>query len=135
MIGSANFMAYIFGYVFLGGEAVNGSFEQISAGNIFFLQSGVPVSRGLFLYSGIHSISVWPTFAAIMLAMLTLAKERIVSSMRRTIIRGRTFITVLATLITFTAIVMTVWFIFMFAERLSYPRVPPPSPPAASVTP
>lgn len=122
LLGLANFLIYTIGYVFLGGEAVNGSLENRGGEMVYLLQSGKEVSRGLFLYSGIHSISIWPTVAAIMLAMLTLAKERIVSSMRRTIIRGRTFITILATIITFTTIIITVWFILQFTYHLTHPR-------------
>ena len=131
MLGLANFLVYTIIYMFIGGEAVNGWIEQYYqvgdgarhvAKTIYFLQSQHVVSRSAFLYSGIHSISIWLTVAAVMLAMLTLAKERIVSSMHTTIVRGRTFITILATVITFTTVVITIWFILQFVERFNHPK-------------
>jgi hypothetical protein len=124
LLGLANFFAYTLVYVFIDGEAVNGSVVVTDGERQYLLQSGTRVSRGVFLYSGIHSISIWPTVAAVMLAMLTLAKDRIVSSMHSTVVRGRTFITILATLIAFTAAIITVWFVLQFASRLT-PTNPP----------
>lgn len=135
MIGLANFLAYVIMYWFFWGEAVNGRIEQHGEALRYFLQSGEEVSRGVFLYSGIHSISIAPTVGAIMLAMLTLAKDRVISSMRRTIVRGRTMITILATIITMIVVVWTVWFILQFANRLSSPRVVEPSAPASRAAP
>jgi nitrogen fixation/metabolism regulation signal transduction histidine kinase len=66
--------------------------------------------------------------AAMMLAMLTLAKERIVSSMRSTVLRGRTLITILATIITLMTIMMTIIFALQFADRVMHPRPMPQSP-------
>ena len=129
LIGLANFVAYGMVYVFIGGEAVNGTVRIIDGQRHYMLQSGQPVSRGVFLYSGIHSISIWITVAAVMLAMLTLAKERIVSSMRAAIVRGRTFITAMATVITFITIVLTVWFILQFSRRLANPQTVSPKAP------
>jgi heme/copper-type cytochrome/quinol oxidase subunit 2 len=123
LIGLANFTAYTILYVFIGGEAVNGWVIQTPDGRrAYELQSGVRVSRGVFLYSGVHSISIWPTVGAVLLAMLTLAKDRIVSSLRASIVRGRTMITILATIITMIIVVMTVWFILHFCDRLTTPR-------------
>lgn len=135
LIGLANFLAYTIVYMFIGGEAVFGYLEKYTAtGEVrYFLQSGHQVSRGTYLYSGAHSISVWVTVAAVMLAMLTLAKERIASSMRSAIIRGRTFITVLATVITLITIVITIWFALHFARSFATPRIDPvPYPPHSS---
>ena len=122
LIGLANFLIYSIVYMFIDGEAVNGHVQIVAGQKQYFLQSGQQVARWKYLYSGIHSISIWVTVAAIMLAMLTLAKERIVSSMRSTIVRGRTFITVLATIITFTTAILTIWFILQFTKRLTHPQ-------------
>ncbi len=123
MVGLANFMAYTVLYVFIGGEAVNGYVISSADGTLRYqLQSGELVSRAVFIYSGIHSITIWPTVGAILLAMLTLAKERIVSSMRSSIVRGRTMITILATIITLTILVMMFWFILHFAGRMTHPK-------------
>ena len=124
LIGLANFLAYTMLYMFLGGEAVNGRVEVGAGGQLLhYLTDGRQVSRAEFLYSGIHSISIWPTVAAILLAMLTLAKDRIVSEMRASIVRGRTFITVLATLIAFSTGIITIWFVLKFTHKLTNPII------------
>jgi hypothetical protein len=122
LLGLANFLAYVVLYWFFWGEAVNGHVEVIAGQQRYFLQSGREVSRGVFTYSGVHSISIAPTVGAIMLSMLTLAKERIASSMRSAIIRGRTLITVLATVITMIVVLWTAWFILQFSSHLGSPR-------------
>lgn len=142
LLGLANFLAYTIIYMFVGGEALNGWVViQPSGQSVYYLLSytssetgrinPLEVPLGEFIYSGIHSISIWLTVAAIMLAMLTLAKDRIISSMHSTVVRGRTFITILATIITFVTVIMTIWLTLQFigkftnAQRL-------PQPPAAS---
>ena len=127
MIGLANFMAYSILYMFIGGEAVNGTVRIVEGQTKYYLQADKEVSRGVYIYSGVHSISIWVTVAAVMLAMLTLAKERIVSSMRSAIVRGRTFITILATVITLTTAVITIWFVLHFCRRLADPIPPEPA--------
>jgi hypothetical protein len=122
LIGLINFLSYAILYMFIGGEAVNGRVELVSNQTLYVLQSGHVVSHGVFLYSGLHSISIWLTVGAVMLAMLTLAKERIASSMRSAIVRGRTLITILATIITMIVIVMTIWFSLQFAWNLANPQ-------------
>jgi len=134
LLGLGNFLAYVILYWFFWGEAVNGSVVADGGQLRYLLQSGREVSRGVFIYSGIHSISIAPTVGAIMLAMLTLAKERVVSSMRSAIVRGRTMITILATVITMIIVVWTVWFILQFSSRLANPQElsPPTGRPGAA---
>ena len=121
-LGLGNFLAYVILYSFFNGEAVNGWVTEDSGRLRYFLQSGQEVSRGVFLYSGIHSISIAPTVGAVMLAMLTLAKDRVISSMRRTILRGRTVITILAILIAMIVLLWTAAFVLQFSDRLTSPR-------------
>ncbi|MFP4354331.1 MAG: hypothetical protein ACLFUJ_04335 [Phycisphaerae bacterium] len=123
LLGLANFLAYTLIYMFIGGEAVHGHVDQVGDQLHYYLQSGKQVSRGVYIYSGIHSTSIWLTVAAIMLAMLTLAKERIVSSMASSIVRGRTLITILATIITLVTVLITIYFIMTFLDRLWHPQV------------
>ena len=132
MIGLANFLVYVILYWFFWGEAVNGRVEDHAGHLRYFLQSNEEVSHGVFLYSGIHSISIAPTVGAIMLAMLTLAKQRVVSSMRSAIVRGRTLITILATVITLIVCVWTIWFVLQFSRRLCNPKPPAGEVPAAT---
>jgi hypothetical protein len=130
LIGLTNFLAYTMIYMFLDGEAVNGWVTEQDGQRMYFLASpgqagqGKQVSYGEYLYSGVHSISVWITVGAVMLAMLTLAKDRIVSSMSSTILHGRTFITVLATMIAFAVVIITIWFILQFSNHLLHPLIP-----------
>ncbi len=121
LLGLANFLAYAIGYMLIGGEAIHGKLLQADGARQYFLQSGRQVSRCVFIYSGVHSISVWLTVAAVMLAMLTIAKERIVSSMASTIVRGRWLITVVAAVIGFATVAMTLYFLLQFLEHFENP--------------
>jgi hypothetical protein len=144
LLGLANFLAYSIIYIFINGEAIHGYVTEEGGVERYYLQGSrtgpTAVSKAVYIYSGIHSISIWPTVGAIMLAMLTLAKERIVSSMRSTIVRGRTFITILATIITLITAVMFIWFVMHFARFVMHfassftptSRTPPPSGVSAS---
>ena len=132
LIGLANFLAYVIGYSYLWGEANHGHVYDMGDRYLYVLQSGAEVSRCAFIYSGIHSISIWLTVGAVMLAMLTLAKERIASSMRVTIIRGRTLMTVLATVITITIVSLTIVSTLRFIDKFRKPEPPPADPPAVT---
>ena len=123
LIGLANFLAYVILYSIFWGEAINGFVETDGQQLKYYLQSREEVSRGVFIYSGLHSISIWLTVGAVMLAMLTLAKERIASSMRSAIIRGRTFITILAAVIAVAVIVITILFSLHFFQKLANPSM------------
>lgn len=114
LIGLANFLVYTIAYLIIGGEAIHGQIIARDGGAQYLLAGRAdPVSRLVFIYSAIHSISIWPTFGAVMLAMLTLAKDRIVESMHSALVRGRAIITLLAVIITIVAILLT----FMFTRR------------------
>ncbi len=137
MIGLANFLIYTILYLHIDGEAIHGHVERFGDGSLhYFIQSDkgtdVEVSSGTFIYSGLHSISIWVTVGAVMLAMLTLAKERIASSMRSAIVRGRTLITILATVITMIIVMLTIRFSLRFGRHLNTPleTKPVPDPPA-----
>lgn len=131
VLGLANYLAYTVGYfVFVGGEALIGEVRLETQPDGSVERSYYVGHRGrddiekpawVWMYSAIHSTSVWLTFGAVLLAMLTLAKDRIVSSMRRTVIRGRTFITVLATLITAFTLWMVFYFTWLVLQELTNP--------------
>ena len=131
VLGLVNFLAFTMAYVVIGGDAMKGDIRVETADNgqrvlhYFLVGEGrgrrFEVSRAVWIYSAIHSISLWITMGAVMLSMLTLAKDRIVSSMQTSIIHGRTFITVLATLVTLISIVFTVWFIAYMIRQLIHP--------------
>ena len=132
VLGLVNFLAYAIAYEFIGGDAMNGSVRAEKAGvhaslvrHYWLSRNGQPieVSRSIWIYSAVHSISIWVTVGAVLLAMLTLAKDRIVSSMRATVIRGRTMITVIATLISVICLIMTTHFILLMIRNLVSPEV------------
>lgn len=131
ILGLLNFLAFGIIYAYIGGEAVNGGVTQQSGRMHYFIRTPSqqlhPVSNGIFWYSGIHSISIWVTFGAVMLAMLTLAKDRIIDSMHSAVVRGRALLTILATIITTIAIVCTVWGGLAFASKLTNPEKRPPA--------
>jgi hypothetical protein len=138
LLGLANFMAYGVGYAFIGGEAWSAGVTYGPDGRVIYcVLTGdgwkwKEVSQAVYIYSGIHSITIWATSAAVMMAMLLLAKERIVSSMHSTIVRGRTFITILGTLITIAAIIITFGVTLQFINRTTNPQ--PESKPAPSTS-
>jgi hypothetical protein len=119
LIGLANFLAYAVGYSILGGEAIHG--HIISTGDqvqYFLVGRTEPVARWVYIYSAIHSISIWPTFGAVMLAMLTMAKDRIVESMRSDLVRGRLIITLVAVVIGIIAVFYTYVFTREFVRQM-----------------
>ncbi len=134
IIGLLNFLAYGIGYWILWGEALHGDHVLLPDGTTAYLLNphSKEVSRGEFIYSGIHSLSIYITVGAVMLAMLTLAKERIVSSAARTILRGRTWLTVTATIITVSMVISTIVGSVRFARMVRI-ATPPNGTPAAQV--
>lgn len=135
VLGLANFLVYTVVYVSLGGDAMNGMSRLDTSTDppqprYYLEQRGRPteVSRGVWIYSAIHSVSIWVTVGAVLLAMLTLAKERIVSSMRSSIIRGRTLITILATIVTMISVLVTAWFLIHMIRQLAHPEALPLGP-------
>lgn len=118
LIGMANFLAYTISYAILWGEAVNGRIELQNGQVAYLLQSGKEVTRGQFIYSGIHSITIWPTVMAVLLALLTLAKDRITDSMQSAAMRGRTLCTILAVLIAISMSGLTFLFVSQFSAHL-----------------
>lgn len=133
VIGLVNFLAYTVMYMSVGGDAMNGYVQaKVIDGqrvlHYYLVKHGtdVEVSRGVWIYSAVHSISIWITVGAVLLSMLTLAKDRIISSMHSSIVRGRTFITILATVVTLISVVITVWFLTYMIRHLASPPVGPP---------
>ena len=129
ILGLANFLVYSVVYLSIGGEAANGEVRHGASVNgqseihYFVSDRGQPVevSRCVWIYSAVHSTSIWITMGAVLLSMLTLAKDRIVSSMRSSIVRGRTFITILATIVTLIAVAFTIYFTLGVIGMLSSP--------------
>lgn len=125
MLGLLNFLAFTVSYSIIGGEPVRGKIfvNPETHQHIYILDSGAEVSKGVFIYMGIHSISIWLTVGAIMLAMLILAKDRISDSLREAMMRGRTLCSVLGVLITICMAGLTFQFIGQFSHHFNNPII------------
>ena len=126
IVGMINFLAYAIGYTIVGGESIHGEIQQlISTGQQkYFLSPGLrEVSKGAFIYIGIHSISIWFTVGAIILAMLTLARDRISDSLQAAAMRGKTLCSVLAIVTIVTTTGLTVEFLCIFSDQFKYPKM------------
>ena len=132
-LGLVNFLAYTVMYAELGGDARNGGIEISKAadGSLVkdyyvrghFIRMGTrgeetPVSKGWWIYSYLHSISIWPTQGMLMICMLILARPHIIATMQESWVSGPTFITVAITLVTVIYSAMTLWFFIGFWTTL-----------------
>ncbi len=126
MIGLTNFLLYGVGYVYVWGEAVHGRIVIDEGTKHYFLHLGQEVSRMVFLYSGVHSISIWPTVMAVMLAMLTLAKDRITASMHSAVVRRQVLMTVFAIIIMLVTGLLTYDYSHTFVRQFREPEIKSP---------
>ncbi len=125
-LGLANLVAYTFIYGYLGGDAPNG---HVQDGHYYlkghFLwrlegQSSESVPRTIWLYSFVHSISIYPTIAAILVSMLILARPHIIATMKTdSLVRGHTYIAICITVIVLVTSSATLFFILNFARAIS----------------
>jgi hypothetical protein len=123
-LGITNFIAYAVAYAYLGGDAHNGEIRDgvcYVRGHFLHGTSGAerPVSRGLWIYSYIHSISIWPSIAAVLIANMIMARPYIIATMKDGFIAGGTFVTVVITLLSFLTFVATLYFTLEFIRELS----------------
>ncbi len=133
LAGLANYLAYGISYAFLQGDAKNG-FVEVRTTELgktaatyyvggHFIRHGATgkfteVTRRQWIYSYIHSISLWPTHAIVLLSMLTLARPHIMGTMRNSPVGGPVFITIVATLVVVMSAVATTWFLLEFLSEL-----------------
>ncbi len=123
-LGFANLVAYTVAYAYMGGDAHNGEIRDgvcYVRGHFLHGTSGAerPVSRGLWIYSYLHSISIWPSIAAVLISNMILARPHIIATMKEGLVSGDTFVTVVITLVTFLTLVATVAFTLEFIRALS----------------
>lgn len=128
MVGVANFVSYTMMYWYIGGDAKNGVIREGSyyvrghhlrhEGGEFGRES--EVSRGVWIYSYIHSISIWPTIAGVLVSMFILARPHIIATMKQdAMIRGPTFVTVCITAVVLVTGASTLYFILDFLRTLA----------------
>ena len=132
--GLLNVLVYTVIYGALGGDAKNGGLELVrqpdgSMEKVYYIgghylrgiggqQKQVPAWE--WYYSYLHSISIWPTQAVMLISMRILARPHIIATMREnTWIRGPTFITVAITLTTVLYSAMTIWFIIQLIQDVT----------------
>ncbi len=124
-LGLANFVAYTVVYWYLQGDASNGKFENgqyFLRGHFIHGTAGQlagPVARSTWIYSFAHSISIWPTIAAVLVSMAILARPHIIATMRSdSLVRGNTFVVIFITVVVFVTGASTFYFVVNFIQAL-----------------
>jgi hypothetical protein len=125
-LGLGNFLAYTLAYGYLGGDAPNGHVadgEYYLKGHFLWRLAGKssdPVPRGVWMYSFVHSISIYPTIAGVLVSMLILARPHIIATMKTdSPIRGQTFVAVCLTVIVLVTGAVTLMFALNFLRALA----------------
>lgn len=124
LLGLGNFLAYGIGYSIIRGDAPNGSVrngEYYVRGHFIHYLSGKEeqVSFGEWAYSWIHSISIWPSIAIVLLALFALARPYIMATYPEGWIKGSTLVTAISTLIIFIMGYLTITWTVEFLRVLN----------------
>jgi hypothetical protein len=126
VLGLANFVGYTLTYWYLGGDARNGYYangQYHLRGHFIRDRAGRPsdpVPAWLWIYSYVHSITIWPTIATVLVSMLILARPHIIATMKSdSRVNGATFVTVCMTVILMLTGASTLYFIFSFIDALT----------------
>lgn len=131
-LGLLNFLAYTLAYAAIGGDAYNGYIARVADGEggeriAYFVRGHFirdlqgregEVSRGLWLYSFLHSITVPITSAALIISMLVLARPHILATMRDGWIGGATFVAAFGTIVIVGTLFIVGLFIWEFVNEL-----------------
>ncbi|MBK8271051.1 MAG: hypothetical protein IPK83_23160 [Planctomycetes bacterium] len=127
ILGLSNFLVYAIFYQIIGGDAPNGYIKYTNDSKVHYVRGHFihrnigyeqDVPRWVWLYSYIHSISIWPSIAMVLLAMLTLASPHITATYQHGMIQGSTLVTVLATMIVLITSIIMLVFIWEFVHSL-----------------
>ena len=129
ILGLSNFIVYAVVYAIIGGDAPNGYIRDglyYVRGHFVHRTIGYEqdVPQWVWVYSYLHSISIWPSIATVLLAMLVLARPHILATYQNGIMKGTTLVTVLATLIVFVTGVIMLSFVVDFAHVFWFPHGP-----------
>jgi len=85
-LGVLNFALYTFFYWYFQGDASNGFIQDgryFLRGHFLHAADGrisEAVSRGIWIYSYVHSITIWPTAGAVLMSMLILSRPHIIAT-------------------------------------------------------
>ena len=132
-LGMLNVLVFTVFYAAIGGDAENGerrTVQQNGGGerSAYFVRGHFirslagrerEVSRALWVYSYIHSISVLLSFGAVIISMLVLARQHIIATMRDGAIAGQTFITVFGTIVVLVTSFAVILFVWNFVTQLA----------------
>ncbi|MHC4063671.1 MAG: hypothetical protein ACYSUQ_08395 [Planctomycetota bacterium] len=125
ILGLANFVSYTVVYWYLQGDAKNGAVvdgQYFLRGHFIRERAGRltdDVSRATWIYSYVHSISIWPTVGAVLIAMFILARPHIIATMKTDArLTGSTFVTVCITVVALVTAVSTLYFALSFVNAL-----------------
>jgi hypothetical protein len=132
-IGALNFLIYTITYAVVGGDAHNGEARLVERSDgrtetAFFVRGHfihslrgkeTEVSRRLWVYSYLHSMSVFVTSAAMIISMLVLARPHILATMRGGWISGRVFVAAFGTAVVVIASAAIIVFAWDFVVQLN----------------
>ncbi len=132
-LGLANYLVYTLSYAALGGDAHNGFRRIVTAddgttqvhylvrGHFIHSLSGAEreVSRSLWIYSYMHSISVPLTSGAMIISMLILARPHILATMRGGWVAGETVVVVFGTVVVLITVGAAALFTWNFVAELA----------------
>ncbi|GJM25570.1 MAG: hypothetical protein DHS20C16_19850 [Phycisphaerae bacterium] len=124
-LGLLNFAVYTFFYWYFQGDASNGFIR----GGQFFLkghflrmpdgQASEAVSKGVWIYSYLHSITIWPTAGAVVIAMLILSRPHIIATINSdSFFDGRLLVNGCLLFVSAVSIISMAIFMFNFWQAL-----------------
>lgn len=130
--GLANLLAYTVSYAILGGDAYNGWRERSvlpdgTPTSVYYLRGHFvhtldgrvrTVSRAVWIYSYIHSISVPLTSGAMIISMLILVRPHVLATMRGGVISGKTFVVTFGTIVALISVTVAAKFTWHFIQAL-----------------
>lgn len=133
VIGLLNFLLYTICYAALGGDAHNGGIHPVEGldgveRQAYFVRGHFirdpagkerEVHGWLWIYSYLHSMSVFATSAAMLISMLVLARPHIIATMRGSWISGQVFIVVFGTIVVLVTSAMIFIFAWDFVDQLN----------------
>jgi hypothetical protein len=130
--GVLNLLAYTVSYAILGGDAYNGWRERgtLTDGtpmSVYYLRGHFvhsldgrvrTVSRAMWIYSYVHSISVPLTSGAMIISMLILVRPHILATMRGGVINGRTFVIAFGAIVALISVAVAANFTWQLIQAL-----------------
>lgn len=132
-VGLLNLLVYTLVYAAVGGDAHNGERRTLtqpdgSTRSAFFVRGHFirnpdgmerEVARSVWIYSYVHSISVWMTTAGMVISMLVLARPHILATMRDGWISGQTFVVAFGTIVILATLAAVILFTWDFIAQLA----------------